>query len=508
VTAVDAVVLADDPAFAALKEYVIAVTGLAYYRSRDAFFSSRVAERLLVTGTRGCEEYLRVLRARPGGSAELDALVVGLTIGETSFFRHREMFEALVGRVLPDVLRRKHATRSLRVWSAGCSIGAEPYTVSILLRRHFGAEIAGWKVEILGTDINRRFLAQAQAGRYETWTLRGVPEDVRDACFRMDGTGWVLTDPYRRDVHFQYYNLLDHPVPSLANNLVAFDVILCRNVLIYFDRSVARALAGRLRACLVEGGWLLVGHAEPAADVFEEFEAVHEEGAVLYRTAAAGRPRAEAFGWWRRGGEGEGVPSAADMPLSPAAASPRRPDVAGGLAGAAGDPTARAVASGWRGDPPARVGAPAEGSVEAVVAPGAAPAVSACAARLAEMRRMANRGEHRQALDVCREVLEGRTGDAELHLTHAMLLMQLGCPEDAVASLRRALYLDQKAALPHYILGLTRLRQGRRGEAARSFANVRTLLAALPPADPIPGSDGLTVAALDRLARMHMEMAR
>jgi len=200
--------LRSDPSYPRLKEHVIAATGLAYYADKDNDFAVRVAQRMAGQGVRGCGAYLALLADAARGEAELDALIESLTIGETFFFRHREMFDALRDVVVPDVLARNRATRRLRVWSAGCSIGAEPYSVSMLLRQEFGRELAGWEVTILGTDINREFLARAREGCYEEWGLRNMPEEVRRAHFVRSGKAWRVAPEYREGVSFQYHNLI------------------------------------------------------------------------------------------------------------------------------------------------------------------------------------------------------------------------------------------------------------------------------------------------------------
>src|SRR5438270_533851 len=146
--------LSMDPDYLRLKGHVIAATGLAYYADKDADLGARLARRLQARGRPDCGSYLDLLTGGSEGEAELDALIADLTIGETFFFRHREVFDALRDIVLPDLIERNRASRQLRIWSAGCSTGAEPYSVSILLRRDLAARLEGWDVTLVGTDIN------------------------------------------------------------------------------------------------------------------------------------------------------------------------------------------------------------------------------------------------------------------------------------------------------------------------------------------------------------------
>src|SRR5690606_29504532 len=137
-------------------------------------------ERMSATCTAGYGDYLNLLRA---SEAEFDALVARLVVGEAYFFRHAEAFAALQQTVLPELLQRSRERRSLRIWSAGCATGAEPYSLAMLLCQSFGSALHGWDVSIVATDINREALARAREGRFASWALRGLNEDVVAANF-------------------------------------------------------------------------------------------------------------------------------------------------------------------------------------------------------------------------------------------------------------------------------------------------------------------------------------
>ncbi|HEY0836273.1 MAG TPA: protein-glutamate O-methyltransferase CheR, partial [Azospirillum sp.] len=272
-----------DAAFTPLKELVIRRTGLAYYADKDAALAERVHRRIGALGLPDCRAYLAVLEREPEAGAEFQALVNEIAIGETFFFRYLEQFEALRALVIPECLRRNADVRALRVWSAGCSIGAEAYSVEILLKRFFGRELRGWSVSIMGTDINRAFLAQARAAVYGDWAMRGMPDDVRADCFEARDGGWRLKDAYREWTRFSHFNLAESALPAFAEGLAGFDVVLCRNVMIYFDEPSRARLVRGLRDTLADGGWLLVGHAEAGMELSTLFTPVSVPGATLYR---------------------------------------------------------------------------------------------------------------------------------------------------------------------------------------------------------------------------------
>jgi chemotaxis protein methyltransferase CheR len=451
--------LVADPAYLRLKERLIASTGLAYYADKDRDLAERVAQRLARLGLPDCAAYLASLEDEARGQGELDALIEDLTIGETFFFRHRELFDALRDVVLPDLIARNQAARQLRVWSAGCSVGTEPYSVSILLKRDLAARVAGWDVTILGTDINRDFLARAHAAAFESWALRNTPEEVKHACFTRHGSSWCLKPEYRAGVSFQYHNLVTHPFPSLLNNLFAFDLILCRNVTIYFSLDIVRRLVGHFHECLVDGGWLLVGHAEPNLELFRAFRTVHAPGAVLYQKS---REQGTAPAW----------PSEPRAPAPPLAwVPPSLPDL---------------------------IAAPAP--------PAPPPAARPLRAELNTVRALADRGEWERAEALCRELLARDKLNPLVHFYHGLVLEQAGRHAEAEDALRRVIYLDRGFVLGHYYLGLLLQKQDQMPRAARSFKNVLQLLGRADDARAFADGDGITAGELRRLTQMHLEV--
>ncbi|HEX5472764.1 MAG TPA: protein-glutamate O-methyltransferase CheR, partial [Lacipirellulaceae bacterium] len=286
--------IADDAYFFMLKDYVIATTGLEYYAPRTQALAEHVLGRMSAIGLSECREYWKLLQDDRRGEVELDQLIERLTIGETHFFRHRELFDTLRDAVLPEILNRNRETKRIRVWSAGCSTGPEAYSVAILLRRELAAWTRDWNISILGTDINRPFLAQASAGHYEEWSFRGTPPELRRECFEKDGNAWRIASRFREGVTFQYHNLARHPFPSLMQNLAGFDLILCRNVLIYFAPEVVERIVSQFAECLVPGGYLAIGHAEHGAKCLAMFDAMSSHGATVYRKMRAGERFSEA----------------------------------------------------------------------------------------------------------------------------------------------------------------------------------------------------------------------
>lgn len=446
-----------DPELWALKAWIIQRTGLSYYNERDADLVQAL-ERVFVAEGKldSAPNLLRRLQTTP---RELDALVEQLTIGETFFFRHLEMFHALRDHVFPDVLRRRAASRTLRIWSAGCSIGAEPYSISILLRELLGAQFRDWSIHILGTDINRKFLRMAEEGAYEPWTLRGMPPHVLTRSFLKDREGgkWRIGDHCRAGVAFRSHNLATDPLPDPLSDLINFDLIICRNVMIYFDQPAIQRLAQQFYETLRPGGWLAVGHAEPHSGTFRMFRTVNAAGAVLYQ-----RPTTEHR----------------HVVVEPAPLLP---------------------AKGLFPPPPPVVQRPWQPVVLNIHLPGQqapepfraqAPAV-APQDPLTEITQLADTGDLKAALQACDALILREPLNAGAYYYHGMILAQHAEWAASERSLRRSLYLERSLALAHFYLGLVVERLGQ--SARKHYANAQDLLAGQPEHVLVPLGQGLTV---------------
>lgn len=200
------------------------------------------------------------------GSALHELVVDALTTNETTFFRDATAFETMRTVVLPELIERKARSRTLSIWSAGCSSGQEPYSVAMLLREAFDLE--GWQVSILGTEVSAAMLERARAGRYgQLETSRGLPPELLARYFHAAGDGWEVNDSIRAMVRFERHNLVE-PWPVFA----PMDLVLMRNVLLYFDRATRGRVLTQARRVLSPDGYLLLGAAETIANDVDGFE--------------------------------------------------------------------------------------------------------------------------------------------------------------------------------------------------------------------------------------------
>ena len=243
----------------------------------------RLATRIEVLGLRDFAAYHRYLRFDARGPDELETAIDLLVPRETYFFREPAQLESFSEEVLPELETANARLRSLRLWSAGCSTGEEPYTLSILLADR--PDIARWDLDVLGTDLSRKALSAARKAEFGPSSLRTVTAAQRAACFdELDGTRVRLKQRFRDPVRFGFLNLLDQAGAAL---LPRMDAIFCRNVLIYFDAETRRRVVDMFFERLRPGGYLLLGHSENLLSLGTRFELVQLEGDLVYRRPPA-----------------------------------------------------------------------------------------------------------------------------------------------------------------------------------------------------------------------------
>ena len=251
--------------FVRIRRMVYEHCGLNLTDGKEGLVRSRLAKRLRKLAIPSFEQYVGLLQQKDARD-EFLAMVDALTTNQTSFFREPSHFEFLRTQVLPS-LASEH--RPIRIWSAGCSSGEEPYSVAILLRESI-ADPARCDCRILATDISSRMLDFAREGVYDSGALEKVPALYRNKYFAADGRD--------RSPRFRVIDSLRHMIRFARLNLMAqwpmrglFDLVLCRNVMIYFDKPTQAALVKRFWAILKEGGYLLVGHSENLTRFTQDF---------------------------------------------------------------------------------------------------------------------------------------------------------------------------------------------------------------------------------------------
>lgn len=218
-----------------------------------------------------------------------DELISEITVGETYFYRDENQFELLKEEVLPSIIQEAKTSKKLKIWSAGCATGEEPYTVAILLKELL-PNIDEWDILILATDINKKALAKAKEGVYSNWSFRGMPPYFKRYFIQNDKNFHIRTD-LKSLVTFTYLNLKDNLFPSFFNHTVNLDLIICRNVTIYLQPVVTADIFCRFYESLRPGGWLLLGASDPAPNKLN-FSLQAKNGTFIYKKEEKSPPKA------------------------------------------------------------------------------------------------------------------------------------------------------------------------------------------------------------------------
>ncbi|MEK7217303.1 MAG: CheR family methyltransferase [Chloroflexota bacterium] len=461
-------------------------------------------------GGEDLETYLERLCRLPPGSPDLQRLAGHLTVGETYFFRDRACFDALERAVLPALIaaRRAGGSRRLRLWSAGCAAGEEPYSLAMLLDRLLPDRDA-WAITILATDINSSVLDAAQSGRYREWSFRETPEELRRRYFQPREKDVFELDPaIRRMVTFAPLNLAQDGYPAAATNTSAMDLILCRNVLMYFTPEARLQALSRLQCSLTEAGWLAVSAVEGNQELMRPLLPINFPGATLYRKAGAARLCEPLV----PGGAGS-------RPPETAAVAGTSPDLGGqfgppnhltlspspigeGLASVA----IAAKPSGVRDPFPRREGVGVEENAKHDYESLPENGLPTSAAELQAAWGLADQGNLEGARRLCAAVLVRDALDPGAYLLMAAIAQEQGEPAAALEAAHRAVYLAPDSAPAHFLLGSLLFGQGQARRARRCMETVTHLLDGRPPGDWVDQNRALTAGRLIENARAYLEL--
>ncbi|WP_298038193.1 CheR family methyltransferase [uncultured Desulfuromonas sp.] len=478
-----------DGEFGRFQDYLILHSGLHFDRRNSKILERGLMRRMRAVGARDYRDYFAYLETYAESRQELKKLLGLLTIGETYFFRYLAHFKALAGRILPEIIQRKRSERTLRIWTAGCSTGEEPYSIAMLLLEMFPL-LADWQVSILATDINQRSMRCARDGVYGERSLRVTEPLFRDRYFQRHGSSYVL-DPRVRDmVDFGYFNLQTGDFPSPENGTSDIDIIFCRNVMIYFRLATTRHIVEKFSRCLRPGGYLFLGHAETLINISEDFDRVQEAGGFYYRLPLEGARAAK---------------SPSRRPKPPVPVAPPKPRPPRPVAKPPSPPPASPSPKPDL-DEVFRRAEEAFDREEFKTASKEYDIILRCrpahrGALIGKGFLCANRGRFEEALEYCRLALEADDLCPDAYFLRGLILEFQEDLETAVAEYRKALLLDMDMVMPHYNLSKLYLRMGRQGDARRELNNTVRLLEKIPEEAFIPHSGGLSRAVFLEVCR-------
>ncbi len=274
--------------FEEVRRFLYERSGLYFADHKKYLLETRLGRCMEEAGVGTVEEYLALLRSPVQGRQELLRLLDAVTTHETSFFRHRPQLDAFQRHVLPEVLKAQAARgrRTVRIWSAACSSGEEPYSLAMLILEALGVEAGRWDVRILGTDISVSMIEKAKKAEYTRYSFRGTPAYYAQKYFEAMGRDRLrVRHEVQRMVEFRLLNFADD---MRMGRMRGFQVVFCRNALIYFDKPARRRFVGHFFTALDPGGYFFVGHSESLHGVSDAFKLIHFPGAMGYRKPLAG----------------------------------------------------------------------------------------------------------------------------------------------------------------------------------------------------------------------------
>ncbi|PKQ20959.1 MAG: hypothetical protein CVT66_02740 [Actinobacteria bacterium HGW-Actinobacteria-6] len=402
--------------FSRFRDFIHSTSGIFLEDGKLDSLRISLVTRATRLGYPAFDDYYRLLVQ---DEREFNELMNLVTINETSFFRFPQQFDALKSQVLPEIMSGKtQSNRAIRIWSAGCSTGEEPYSLGMACA-DAGIQGLGWKPQILGTDVSTKALALAKKATYGKRAMLNVSKDVLARHFEPAADQYAVAPHIRGIVDFGYHNLIKEPYPlSLMGN---WDIIFCRNVTIYFKMESTKRVVSNFYNSLNEGGYLFIGHSETLSSITDLFEVVEVGGVYLYR-----KPRAK-----RMFAITPKPRFSAGTPVSPAreTSSPVRP---------ARKPAARHAAE--QDSPVAAVA----GNPDLVT----------------QARLCLEQGHPDQVIEIVARILLSDPNNAEAHLLSAYVYADSGDYPQALEACHRALAINPLLPVARYILGIIHQRQG------------------------------------------------
>lgn len=426
-----------EQSFYKLKRYFIEHTGLAYYADKD-FALNQAFNEILASNALATQTDLWLAMHAPGGSKLLNQLIQMLTIGETYFFRHQEQYDALATQILPALLQAAH--QPLRIWSAGCATGEEAYSLVLLFAEYFPQVLLNQGVEIFASDLNPAFIERAQRALYRDWSFRQTRPGFREAYFESLNGDWRLKDVYQKRVQFFTHNLLSGPLAAAP-----FDLIVCRNVLIYFNAVQQQKLVKSFYNQLNPRGWLMLGPAELTPLRCHPFYAPELARLSCFLKTPAPAPLLPDFS-----------PShLKPKPLDPVLILPDRRV----------QKPPKAVSVADLKHQTLQTSKPLSVLQEEVRT-----------STLQQIQRFTNAGEFNEAIGLCQHLQAQNPLDARALYWLGVIRSAQGETETALALFKQVLYLNRKDLLSHFRVALIRLQLGQEKAAQRALRNARNLL--------------------------------
>jgi chemotaxis protein methyltransferase CheR len=495
---------------ALFSQFIARTIGIHFTEERLFELKQKMTSAARDAGSGDLEQHLLWLMSAPLSREQLEELARVLTIGETYFLRDPRSYQVLEEQLIPElVAQRRGADRSLRIWSAGCSSGEEPYTLAIMLSRVI-PDLANWNISLVATDINPQALERGRQGIFSKWSFRNAPPWLMDYFTKTPDGRFQIIPRIRAMVRFDYLNLADDgPAQAEGGGTDCLDIIFCRNVMLYFEQAQIKRTMAKFQGALRDGGWLFVGPTEVDQSTMQGFACRRFPGAFILQKGELTKNTDPDTG--------------ACLPCDP-------------LPTARGAQEVPALGAHWlRSTTQHAVAAPAARAAEPGAGPEPATARQPAADRLPEVlalyqagcyqqaadsvrnaldagpqpadtlalgaRAFANIGRFAEAREFCQQALAADRLSAANHYLLSIILEQLGDLSAAAASLKNVLFIDHDYLLAYFALGNLSRQAGDDRESERNFATALRLLEQRDPREVLPEAEGMTAGSLAQLIR-------
>jgi chemotaxis protein methyltransferase CheR len=421
----------------------------------------------------------------PSQEALRSVWISAYTIHETYFFRDGPQWQAIRQTVLPERIAARRSSRTLKIWSAGCSSGDEAYTAAIILDQLLpDADL--WNIKIIGTDISDDIVQKARKGVYREWAFRQTPMHIRDDYFETAGhLQWKISDRLAKRVKFERLNLKTGVYPSVLSGLFDFDLILCRNVLIYFAREEMDIAITRMADCLAPGGFMALGPAEPTPSQSLPLELVASANSSIYRhksPAIVSQPRSPYRSSHLGSTSGTVVPTFNPTGSGTKSAIDLLNEASKGLSSQ--DFRQSQTPTGSRPKQSESVPVTEDSGLQG----------------LEKVRSLAESGKWQEAILSARELIAKEPLNAEAQYYLGLSHKELNHLADSREALRKCLFLDNKNWMAHLLSAGLWQREGQLERAKTHLAAILNGLAHIELAEVLPGTDGTTVGRMRALA--------
>ncbi len=436
-------------------------------------------------------KYLEQLQVCQTQSPLLEHLIAGVTVGETYFFRDENQIALLKNRILKEIIQKKRAENnlSLRIWSAGSASGEEIYTIALLLIEAI-PDIHKWSLNLLATDINTESLKKAIKGEYGEWSMRSISNYYKQRYFTLDDKIFTISQAVRDLVHFDYLNLNEDAFPAIFNGTNAQDLILCRNVFIYFEIKQITHVMSKFYACLVPGGYLLLGASDPVNISHTDFIFHHNDGLVFTRPEIVKiDEKVEKIKITKKPLKQEKITLSFNKhKTNSTSVLNKNSDINLDFQLKIN----QFLDSGKWHDVLNTISLSNEKNTK----------FSLCAQATA----LANLGKLQQAEKICQEILSRYSTDKESYFTYALILIELNQIIEAEKILRKTLYLDHQFVPAHFQLGLLLLRDKKYALGLKSLTNALTIAKSKDADEQVTGTRGLNYEGLVDILQHEIEI--